>query len=90
MGNYTQYFVITYKGKEYEKNLSHWAVHLEQNITNIVSVSSVQSLNHVQLFVIPWTVHHQHPVHYQLPECAQTHVHRVGDTIQPSLYIEYI
>ena len=24
------------------------------------------------------------PVHHQLPEHAQTHVHRVGDTIQPS------
>ena len=24
------------------------------------------------------------PVHHQLPEPAQTHVHRVGDTIQPS------
>ena len=25
------------------------------------------------------------PVHHQLPELAQTHVHRVGDAIQPSL-----
>ena len=24
------------------------------------------------------------PVHHQLPELAQTHVHLVGDTIQPS------
>ena len=24
------------------------------------------------------------PVHYQLPESTQTHVHRVGDAIQPS------
>ena len=24
------------------------------------------------------------PVHYQLPEIAQTHVHRVGDAIQPT------
>ena len=24
------------------------------------------------------------PVHHQLPEFAQTHVHRVGDAIQPS------
>ena len=24
------------------------------------------------------------PVHYQLPELAQTHVHRVGDAIQPT------
>ena len=25
-----------------------------------------------------------HPVHHQLPEVTQTHVHRVGDAIQPS------
>ena len=25
-----------------------------------------------------------HPVHHQLPEFTQTHVHRVGDAIQPS------
>ena len=24
------------------------------------------------------------PVHHQLPEITQTHVHRVGDAIQPS------
>ena len=24
------------------------------------------------------------PVHHQIPELAQTHVHRVGDAIQPS------
>ena len=24
------------------------------------------------------------PVHHQLPELTQTHVHRVGDSIQPS------
>ena len=24
------------------------------------------------------------PVHHQLPELAQTHAHRIGDTIQPS------
>ena len=24
------------------------------------------------------------PIHYQLPEFTQTHVHRVGDAIQPS------
>ena len=26
------------------------------------------------------------PVHHQLPEFAQTHVHQVGDAIQPSVY----
>ena len=27
------------------------------------------------------------PVHHQLPELAQTHVHRVGDAIQPSHHL---
>ena len=29
------------------------------------------------------------PVHHQLPELAQTHVHRVGDAIQPSHSLLY-
>ena len=41
--------------------------------------SSVQSLSHVQLFVTPWT---GLPVHHQLLELTQTHVHWVGDAIQ--------
>ena len=45
--------------------------------------SSVQSLSHVQLFVTPWIAAHQASVHHQLPEFTQTHVHRVGDAIQP-------
>ena len=28
--------------------------------------------------------HARHPVHHQLLELTQTHVHRVGDAIQPS------
>ena len=47
--------------------------------------SSVQSLRHVQLFVTLWTAACQASlVHHQLPELAQTHVHQVGDAIQPS------
>jgi len=44
--------------------------------------SSVQSLSHDQLLAnhsMPGL-----PVHHQLPESTQTHVHRVGDAIQPS------
>ena len=47
----------------------------------ILQFSSVRSLTHVQLFAILWT---GFPVHHQLPELAQTHVHCVGDAIQPS------
>ena len=39
--------------------------------------SSVQSLSHVQLFA-------SLPVHHQLPEFTQTHIHRVSGAIQPS------
>ena len=46
---------------------------------------SVQSLSHVRLFASPWTASMLVlPVHHQFPELAQTHVHRVGDAIQPS------
>ena len=47
----------------------------------ITSFSSVQSLSCVRLLncSTPGL-----PVHHQLPEVTQTHVHRVGDAIQPS------
>ena len=47
-----------------------------------VQFSSVQSLSRVQLFATPWIA--ALPVHHQLPEFTQTHVHWVGDAIQPS------
>ena len=51
-----------------------------------IQFSSVQSLNRVQLFVTPWTAARPgFPVHHQLLEIAQTHVHWVGDVIQPSI-----
>ena len=46
--------------------------------------SSVQLLSHVQIFATPWTAASQAPYPYQLPERAQTPVHRVGNAIQPS------
>ena len=51
--------------------------------------SSVQSLSRVWLFVTPWTAGlpcrmPAFPVHYQFLEVTQTHVHWVGDAIQPS------
>ena len=45
--------------------------------------SSVQSLSPVWLFATPWIAAPSLPVHHQLPEFTQTHVHRVNDTIQP-------
>ena len=46
--------------------------------------SSVQSLSCVQLFATPWTAACHAPLHHQLPEFTQTHIHWVGDAIQPS------
>ena len=48
------------------------------------AISSVQSLSRVQLFVTPWIAIHGVPVQHQLLELTQTHVHQVGDAIQPS------
>ena len=47
-----------------------------------ITLSSVQSLSHVRLFATPCTP--GLPVHHQLPESTQTHIHRVDDAIQPS------
>ena len=48
--------------------------------------SSVPLISHVRLFATPWTAPHQASlVHHQLSEPTQTHVHRLGDAIQPSL-----
>ena len=44
--------------------------------------SSAQSLSCVQLLVTPWTAARQ-AVYHQLLKLAQTHVHQVGDVIQP-------
>ena len=44
--------------------------------------SSVQLLSCVRLFAIPWTAACQATL--SILELAQTHVHRVSDTIQPS------
>ena len=46
--------------------------------------SSVQSLSHVQLCDPMNCSTPGLPVHYQLPEFTQTHVHWVDDAIQPS------
>ena len=50
------------------------------------SVSSVQSLSHVQLFVTPWNAACQASLSItnKLLEFTQTHVHRVSDAIQLS------
>ena len=46
------------------------------------SISSVQSPSRVWLFAAPWTA--GFPVHHQLLEFPQTHIHWVVDAIQPA------
>ena len=53
-------------------------------LTVFLQFSSVQLLSRVRLFATPWITARQASVHHQLPEFTQTHVHRVGDAIQPS------
>ena len=48
-------------------------------------IISVQSLSRVPPFVTPMGCSTPgFPIHHQLPELAQTHVHQVSDAIQPS------
>ena len=48
--------------------------------------SSVQLRSHVRFFVTPMDCSMPGlPVHHQLPEFTQTHVHWVGEAIQPSI-----
>ena len=44
----------------------------------------VQSLSHVWLFMTPWTAAPQASLSSPSPGLAQTHVHWIGDAIQPS------
>ena len=53
-------------------------------ISTLVQFSSVQLFTHVCLFATPNCNTPGLPVHHQLPEFTQTHVHRVSDAIQPS------
>ena len=64
-----------------------WYFHFFKNFPHFVMIhiSSVQSLSHLWLFVTPMDCSMSgFPVHHQLSELAQTHVHQVGDAIQQS------
>ena len=62
-----------------------WATH---NLDCFSFVSSVQFISVAQSCLALWDpMNHSLPglpVHHQLPEFTQTHVHRVGDNIKPS------
>ena len=64
---------------------SSWSLHFCQMLEQCNSVfSSVQSLSRVRLCDPMNGSMPGLPVHRQLPESTQTHVHWVGDAIQPS------
>ena len=79
--------LVLYHLKEAERGV-YWNSQLpslpEYKILFSVQFSSVQLLSHVWLCDPMNCSTAGFPVHHQLPEFAQTHVHRVGDAIQPS------
>ena len=67
-----------------------WLKQLEMTLNSALGwlraelkVVAIQWFNCVQLFVVPWTAECQASLSFTLSESAQTHVHWVGDTIQP-------
>ena len=70
-----------YKTQWYYVNQQHKSAN---EISIIFQFSSVQSLGHVQLCDPMNRSTPGLPVHHQLPEFTQTHIHRVSDAIQPS------
>ena len=59
-------------------------VNTDESLEKFNQFSSVQSLNCVRLLDPMDCGASGLPVHHQLPEFTQTHVHWVGDAIQPS------
>ena len=85
------------------KNWCFWTVVLEKTLESSLDskrikpvnpkgnqFSSVQLLSHVQLFATPWRGSTPgFPVRRQLLKLAETHVHPVGDVIQPSHLLSF-
>ena len=74
--NQRDHFILSLKPSEF-LSVPWGQVHPSYN-------SSVQSLSHVWLCDPMDCSTPGLPVHHQLPELTQTHVHQVGDAIQPS------
>ena len=68
---------------EKKEDITHDSIFIRM-IRKHCQFSSVQLLSRVRLFATPGLQHAGTPFHRQPPEIAQTHVHRVGDAIQPS------
>ena len=63
--------------------MNHFSVCLKLTQHCKLTISSVQSLSCFSLQPLDCSTPGL-PVHHQLPEFTQTHVHRVSDAIQPS------
>ena len=50
----------------------------------ILTISSIQSLSHVWLFVPPWIAGHQAFLSITTPQLTQTHVYWVSNAVKPS------
>ena len=83
------------RGRKWPVNNRRWRSHEEgenatsrntviPTATHVMWSQSVQSLSRVRLFLTMNRSTPGLPVHHQLPEFIQTHVHRVSDAIQPS------
>ena len=71
---------------EFLLELQSWVPYLKSDFfPDEVQFSSVQSLSRVWLFATPWTAARQAFLSItKPPEFTQTHVHWVGDAMQPS------
>ena len=87
--NYIDYFVINHKGKEYKKNVYMSITESLCCTTEIGTLEITYQFRSVAQ-LCPTLCNPMDcstrvlPVHNQLPELIQTHVHWVGDAIQPS------
>ena len=75
------------ESKAYSRPVLDYTVNLQSYTVNVrimLHIQSVQSLSHVWLCDSMNCSTPGLPVHHQLPEFTQTHVHWVDDAIQPS------
>ena len=66
------------------KSVSQHLALVSETITTMIQFSSVQLLSHDRLCSPMDCSTPGLPVHHHLPQFTQTHVHQVGDAIQPS------
>ena len=76
----TQVSYFSCLGRRFFTTITTW----EAIVIHSVQFSSVQLLSHVRLYDPMNRSMPSLPVHHQLPEFTQIHVHQVSDTIQPS------